>query len=95
MASLRDLFINHPPCRWSRCGKGRVIKKLNGGWGVVCGGHLMCWKIKENTWASFILLLKTLKQENQHNPTVLQACLGLFKTCGTMVFESSCVLRRR
>lgn len=28
MASLRDLFINQPPCRWSRCGKGRVIKKL-------------------------------------------------------------------
>lgn len=56
------------------------------------GGHLICWKIKENTWASFTLLLKTLKQENQHNPTVLQACLGLFKTCGTRAFKSGCVL---
>lgn len=66
--------------------KGRVIKKLDG------GPLDLLEDKKENTWASFTLLLKTLKQENQHNPTILQACLGLSKTCGTMAFKSSCVL---
>lgn len=67
--------------------EGRVIGRLKWGW----GGPLVHWKIQENTWASFTLLLKTLKQANQHNPTILQVSLGLFKTCGTTVFESSCV----
>lgn len=34
---------------------------------------------------------KTLKQANKLNPNILQVYLGLFRTHGTTVFESSCV----